>query len=1031
MFLRRNSCVAPSPKRYVQVGLFLLCLLLGLNVLAQGRLVLNFNPDWKFIKADPSSAEQPGFNDADWTTVSTPHTFNDTDSFDFRFPGQMLGDTNEWSGRTWYRKTFTLPDSARGKKVYIEFEAVRQVAEVYLNGHLLGSCKNGFIPFGLDLTPYLQFGQPNVLAVMCDNRFMISHEAGAVGGGASNLAGYEKEVNSDLPEDADQVQANQIPWNNAQWHPPLGGIYRNVRLYVTDPLHICLPLYDFLKTVGPYAYATEISDASATLGIEVPVENGRANDEQIEVTADVLDRDGNTILSLKQNGEIPAGGQKQFNFSGAIQNPQLWEPDYPYFYHVVCSVRAGDQTVDTSEVPLGIRAVHWDINTGFSINGHHLKLHGWGQRPTDEWPGLGTAQPDWLHFFTLQLMKNAGGNFIRWGHCAAGADMIRAGDELGFVTDQPGVDGESDTVAGPWKIRAAAFRDVLIYFRNDPSILIWEGGNQKVTAAHAEELRHYFDEYDPHGGRAYAHRRADDTTGQFMDITIGTEGSHEVSRLPVVEGEYDREESPRRVWDDYSPPDFGYPQAKGQTYDLTSEQFAVNEVSQYVDKIGDSSHSGGANWIFSDSTSGGRNTAEVSRASGEVDGVRLPKEAYYVCQTMFRDDPQVHIIGHWNYSPGTKKTIYVTSNCSNVELFVNGKLLGTGQKSYRYLFTFPDIVFSPGEIKAIAYNDADNNPLATDAIHTAGPPVALSLEPITGPGGLQADGSDVALIDVVAVDANGQQCPTFNQRVDFSCDGPAIWRGGYNSGIPGSINQKFLNLECGINRVAVRSTLTPGDISVTATCPGLKSATIVIPSHSFPVADGYSQTMPAMPVVALAETHPDWSALAVATPPMTVTSAAENIAGARHFIQTFSYSGPTSLVHVEANAADGKNAYCDRDYAFQDLPERLSGADWVQTADEDNLYAAADLMQFAAKAGTMVYVAYDAALPVPDWLQNQFHQTTFSFTVNGRPMKVFSLRLRDDGSLTLGSNASNTQFKSANMYIVFAKPGGSRNTANR
>jgi beta-galactosidase len=1016
-------------KRYVFASFFLGFLFLGLNAGAEERVVLNFNPDWKFVKADPTGAQQPDFDDSAWTTISTPHTFNDNDSFDDISPGRMMGETNEWSGRTWYRKTFELPDSERGKKVYVEFEAVRQVAEVYVNGHLLGSCKNGFVPFGFDLTPFVQFDKPNVLAVMCDNRYMISHEAGSVGSSASGLSGYEREVNDALPADAADVQANQIPWNNPQWHPPLGGIYRNVRLYVTDPLHISLPLYDFLQTAGPYAYATEISDASATIGIEVPVENGRASDEKITVTVNVLDRDGNTVLTLKQDGQVAAGQQKLFKFSGALSNPNLWEPDYPYLYHVVCSVKSESHTVDTAEIPLGIRAVHWDINTGFTINGHHLKLHGWGQRPTDEWPGLGTAQPDWIHFFTLQLMKNAGGNFIRWGHCAAGPDMIRAGDELGFVTDQPGVDGEADTVGGPWQIRAAAFRDVLIYYRNDPSICIWEGGNQKVTPEHANQLRQYFEQYDPHGGRAYAHRRADEATGQFMDITIGTEGSHEVSRLPVVEGEYDREESPRGEWDDYTPPDFGYPQARGQTYDLTAEQFAINEVSQYVDKIGASSHSGGANWIFSDSTSGGRNRAEVSRASGEVDGVRLPKEAYYVCQTMFRDDPQVHIIGHWNYPPGTHKTIYVTSNCSNVELFVNGTSLGTGEKSYDYLFTFTNVAFAPGEIKAVASNNGTS--VATDTIQTAGEPVALLMTPITGPDGLQADGSDIALIDVEAVDAKGQRCPTFRQRVDFVCDGPAIWRGGYNSGVPGSIGQKHLLLEDGINRVAVRSTLASGDISVTATCAGLKSATVVIPSHAFTVADGYAAAMPVMPTVALSETHPDWTALADPVAPMTVTTASANSEMARRFIENFSYSGPTSLVHVESGADNGKNAYCDRDYHFENLPPRLLGADWIQSAEEDNIYSAADLMQFAAKAGTMIYVAYDASLPVPAWLQNQFRPVASTLTVNGRAMKLFSRRLQTDESLTLSSNASGTQFNSANMYIVFAKAGGPRHTADR
>ena len=108
-------------------------------------------------------------------------------------------------------------------------------------------------------------------------------------------------------------------------------------------------------------------------------------------------------------------------------------------------------------------------------------------------------------------------------------------------------------VGAAWKLRASAFRDMLIYFRNNPSILIWEGGNQKVTHDHAKELHDLFTKYDPHGGRVYAHRRADKTTAEFMEIGIGTEGGQEIKTLPVVEGEYNREESPRRVWDDQTP----------------------------------------------------------------------------------------------------------------------------------------------------------------------------------------------------------------------------------------------------------------------------------------------------------------------------------------------------------------------------------------------------------------------------------------------------------------------------------------------
>ena len=448
-----------------------------------------------------------------------------------------------------------------------------------------------------------------------------------------------------------------------------------------------------------------------------------------------------------------------------------------------------------------------------------------------------------MHYYTLDLMKQAGGNFVRWGHCAGAPADITSADQLGLLVVQPGVDGEGDARGDAWPLRAAAFRDTLVYYRNHPSIVIWEGGNQKVAREHAEELRAHMDRIDPYGGRAFAHRRADETTGQVMDVDIGTEGNRQVPRLPVVEGEYDREESPRRVWDDFSPPNFGYPEARGQTYQLTSEQYAVNQVAHFVQKLGRPDHCGGANWIFSDSTSGGRVDCEVARASGEVDGVRLPKEAYFVCRTMFRDDPQVDIIGHWTYPASTRKTVYVTSNCEDVELFLNGKSLGHARAPDRYLFTFADIAWEPGEIRAIG--NRNGKPAAVQTKHTVGPPVALRLTPILGPKGFLGDGSDVALIDVEAVDQKGERCPTFQQRVDFGLSGPGVWRGGYNSGKTNSINNPFLVLECGVNRVAVRSTPVPGSIILNARCGELKSASLTLISQSLPVKDGCLAQLPA------------------------------------------------------------------------------------------------------------------------------------------------------------------------------------------
>jgi beta-galactosidase len=441
--------------------IFLLGVALVLSLLtrvsAAERLTLNFNPDWKFIKADPAGASAADFDDRAWTTVSTPHTFNDTDTFDdWSLPGHR-GEQNQWSGRTWYRKTFTLPENFRGKKVFLEFEAVRQVAEVYLNGKLLGVCKTGFTPFGFDLTPQLRFDGPNVLAVMADNRFMKdplgpdeATENFGSGQPSDSLAKLSARVNAMIPESLEQIQANQIPWNNPHWHPAHGGIYRNVYLYVTDPLHVSLPLFSFLQTAGPYVYATDISTASARVNLEVPVENGRTTDEKVQLRAEIFDYDGKSVLTLDQTATIAANGRADFKLSGDVKNPRLWEPACPHVYRVVCSVRVRGEAVDTSRVEFGIRTTRWDAETGFYINDRHLKLHGWGQKPTDEWPGLGAAQPDWMHFLTLQLMKEAGGNFVRWGHCAGSPASITAADRLGIITDQPGVDGESDTRGAAW-----------------------------------------------------------------------------------------------------------------------------------------------------------------------------------------------------------------------------------------------------------------------------------------------------------------------------------------------------------------------------------------------------------------------------------------------------------------------------------------------------------------------------------------------------------------------------------------------------
>jgi beta-galactosidase len=767
-----------------------------------------------------------------------------------------------------------------------------------------------------------------------------------------------------------------------------------------------------LETAGPYAYATEITEKSALIGLEVPARNERTTAAEAELHAEILDATGHSVMKLSEKKSVAAGASVEFKFSAKLANPKLWEPAYPHVYRVVSSLRIAGETIDTCEIPLGIRHVRWEAASGFYINGQHVKLHGWGQKPTNEWAGLGAALPDWLHFYTLELMRAGGGNFVRWGHAAAGPAQISAGDRLGIVALQPGADGEHDTIGGAWQLRASVFRDAIIYFRNNPSILLWEGGNQKITRAHAKELRGYMDKYDPHGGRAYTHRRADAITAEFMDVGVGTEGGREIARLPVVEGEYNREESPRRVWDNFSPPNFGYPEAKGQTYQLNSEQFAVNEVSHYVKKLGADNHAGGGNWIFSDSTSGGRVAVEVARNSGEVDAVRLPKPAFDVMTAMWREEPQVRIIGHWTYPAGTKKVIYVASNASEVELYLNGQSLGLGKRSDRYLFTFSEITFVPGELKAVAKNNGVV--VASDSKRTAGTPVALRLTVITAPGGLRADGSDIALIDIEAVDAQGQRCPTVQPRVDFTFSGPGTWRGGYNSGKLDSTNNLFLDLEAGINRVAVRASRNPGKLFITAASTGLSSASVEITANAFTGA------APIAGHVNLPNQAPTRSISPTAT--ATVKASGPIMLG--KFIKTLNYTAPNAaIVHVEVDARPGKNAYVNAETPFPALPAELLGSDWVQADDRDSTYSAVDLMEIAVNSGSTVTIAHDDRLPRPAWLTKQFKPTGAKIIVLGQSLSLFAQTTIKEASFTLGANTEDTRIKEAGMYIVFVNGG--------
>lgn len=954
------------------------------------RTKYNFNIDWKFIQENPENAQALGVNDASWKTVSCPHTFNDVDTFDDLSHGHHDGEDNQWRGTVWYRKHFKLPASDSDKKVFIEFESVRQIADVYINGIHLGQNQTGFIPFGFDLTPHLKFGdEENIIAVKVNN------DRG-------------NHFRDNFP----------LVWNHEHWHPTHGGIYRNVFLHTMDPLHITLPLYDNLETVGTYVYAENISKESADVTVTAEVQNDYKTFKNITFIAQIVDNDGKVVETGSTEKNIPAGEKFTFSTTSNITNPHLWYTRHPYMYKVITALKEGDVVLDTYETPLGIRSFDFNKDSGFYNNGEYAKLHGWGQKPTNSWAGLGAALPDWLRDHTFRLMDEAGGNFIRWGHCAGSPAEIAMGDKYGFVTLMPGVSGESEDEGETWDIRIKAFKDMIVYYRNHPSIFIWEGGNWAETEEHYKEILEVIKTFDPNGKRLMGNRRADvknDSEG-YVSIEIGTEGwEREYADLPIVESEYNREEAPRRIWDNQSPDDnfYTHPNIEKNTYKLNSEEFAIKQAYHWWDKMGRKAyHVGGANWVFSDGPHGGRCPTEVTRASGEVDGVRLPKEAFYALKAMWRPEPQVHIVGHWNYEAGTKKDVFVISNTAAVKLYVNGKLLAENKTPKNgYVYQFKNVAWEAGNIKAEGI--IKDEVRVTQTKTTTGKPVALKLTPITGPKGWQADGSDIALIDVEVVDSEGRRCPLAKGRVDFTMSGQGIWRGGYNSGKANSTNNLYLDIEAGINRVAVRSLLHAGTVKIIATQEGLQSASTEIKSLSVNIENGLTTEMPQVYEDVLTE-----EPMPVHTP--EIPEYIPGVTNKSDLFKKFSYTGDAKAM-LRTNMHWGKKAYTDLEYNYTVLPRYLNESEYVRTPNSDNRYWARDQLQFIAGTKMHIYVLHDDTVPRPEFLLKDYKDNGDNVKVGEVVMSVFHRVAEEGESIIMAGNSDGDAPKNCRMYTVIAK----------
>src|SRR5215204_640003 len=672
------------------------------------RVKYNFNSDWKLFVGDAAGAENTDFDDSGWKIVTTPRAWNEDDAF--------RKDIAELpTGIAWYRKHFRLPENSRNKKIFLEFEGIRFAGEFYLNGKFIGRHENGITAFGFDVSDLLVPGE-NVIAARIDNSWDYKEKA----------------------------TGSAFQWNDKNFNANYGGINKNVWLHITDKLYQTLPLYTNLKTTGVYVHATEIDvqNKTAKLTAETEIRNEHATAKTFAYEVTVQDLNGKIIRKI-DGGKytLQPTETKIISASDKLSSLNFWSWGYGYLYTVHTNLKVDGKIVDSVKTRTGFRKTEFGHGL-FKLNDRTLQLKGYAQRTSNEWPALGNAVPPWLSDYSNRLMVESNANLVRWMHITPWKQDVESCDRVGLLQAMPAGDAEKDVEGRRWEQRKTVMRDAIIYNRNNPSIIFYESGNESISEAHMREMKAIRDLYDPFGGRAAGSREMlDSKTAEYGGEMLYINKS---AGIPVWAMEFSRDEGLRKYWDEFSPPfhkDGDGPLHKGQdasVYNRNQDSHAVENVVRWFDYwearpgTGKRVSSGGVNIIFSDSNTHHRG-AENYRRSGEVDAVRIPKDGFFAHQVMWDgwvdvERPRAHIVGHWNYRPETKKNVYVISSADKVELFLNGKSLGFGEQSSRFLYTFKDVEWQPGTIKAVGY-DAAGGKLTEASQKTAGRPAAVRLTP--------------------------------------------------------------------------------------------------------------------------------------------------------------------------------------------------------------------------------------------------------------------------------------------------------------
>ena len=795
----------------------IIAVLCSINAVANPRpdKTVSFNDDWRFHPGDVPAGKDIDLDDSQWRQLNLPHDWSIEGQFDEHNPAGTGGGALP-GGLGWYRKTFTVPASAKEKLVFIDFDGVYRNSEVWINGHYLGKRPYGYSSFEYELTPFLNFGsRKNLIAVKVDN--------------------------------------SQQP--NSRWYSG-SGIYRNVWLTTIDKLHV--------DHWGTYVTTPTVSEQSADVAIVTKVRNDSPNPAPVSLANIIYDANGHEVMRVVRKNVFAQTLQAEVSQTMTVPHPSLWSDERPYLYKVVSELEQNGRIVDRYETPLGIRSFVFDIDRGFLLNGKPVKIRGTCNH--HDLGALGAAINPRALERQLEMLKAMGSNGLRTSHNPPAPELLDLADRMGFIV--------MDEAFDVWKQEKTKFdyhldwdewhrrdlEDMVLRDRNHPSIFIWSIGNEiaeqwtENPAAgqignELSEIVRTLDRTRPVTsacnnvsvkntliaaggldlvGTNYEHKKIPEFQKMFPGRPIiGTETTSALA----TRDSYDLPSDVIRRW----PERWDLPLKDGNkdyscsAYENCSTPWGSTHeetwkiVKQYP------FFSGMYIWTGWDYI--GEPTPypwpAISSYFGIIDLAGFPKDSYYMYQSEWTSKPVLHLLPHWNWKPGDDVDVWAYyNNADDVELFLNGKSLSVKHKQGDELHVQWRVPFAAGTLRAVSRKNGQV--VLTDEVRTAGAPAKIILS--ADRRAIKSNGTDLSFVTVKIVDRNGTLVPRADNLVNFQLHGPGFIAGVDNGSEISHESFKANHRQAfhGMALAIVQSKGSGGRISLKATSAGLAPAAIAI-----------------------------------------------------------------------------------------------------------------------------------------------------------------------------------------------------------